>query len=208
VHNDLDGDLVHFFEVLRDRPEEPVEWLEDMPLSRELHQRWVKLYYNGYEPKDPIERAGQFFFLRYAQWGAGYNGPSGFATGKTKNQAKGYANKIGRLEQFANRFDQVVVEHLDWQAMIDQYDGPETVFYCDPPYVDQESAYPISETDHTEFVDVLQDVEGNWLVPYENIPDELEEFEVIEQGHARGINSGKSRSAKRVQERLVVNNTG
>ena len=205
VYNDRDGDLVHFFETLRDQPDELIEWLDDVPLSRELHQRWVDLYYNGYRPSDPIERAGQFFFLRYAQFGAGYSGPNGFATGKTKNQAKGYANKIDRLQKFADRFDRVVIENLDWKDVINKYDGPETVFYCDPPYVDQEAAYPVNDIDHAEFVDVLDETEGNWLVSYEDIPDGLEEYEVIERGHARGINSGKSGSAKRVKERLIVN---
>ena len=98
-----------------------------------------------------------------------------------------------------------MIENLDWKGVIDQYDGPETVFYCDPPYVDQESAYPVSDIDHAEFVDVLSQIEGDWLVSYEDIPDGLEEYEVIERGHARGINSGKSGSAKRVKERLIMN---
>lgn len=45
-----------------------------------------------------------------------------------------------------------------------RYDGPGTVFYCDPPYVEQESAYSVNEIDHGEFVDVLRDLEADWLV--------------------------------------------
>lgn len=51
-----------------------------MPYSRELHERWARYYYDGYRPKDDVPRAGRFFFLRYAQWGAGYSGVNGFAT--------------------------------------------------------------------------------------------------------------------------------
>lgn len=48
-----------------------------------------------------------------------------------------------------------MIEHEHWRDVMERYDGPETVFYCDPPYVDQESAYPVNEIDHAEFVDVL-----------------------------------------------------
>lgn len=204
VYNDRDEDLVQFFEVLRERPDDLVEWLETVPYSRELHQRWVDLYYNGYRPGDPVERAGQFFYLRYAQWGSGYNGPSGFATSKVRSSAQSYANKINKLEQFANRFDQVVLEHEDWQDLLARYDGPETVFYFDPPYVDQESVYPVNDIDHEALVSALHELEGDWLLSYEDLPPGLSEFEVVERDTARGINSGSSGSAKQVQERLVM----
>ncbi len=135
VYNDRDGDLVQFFEVLRERPDELVEWLETVPYSRAVHSEWVEAFYNGYRPSDSVERAGQFFYLRYAQWGGKYASNSGFVTSKVNNQAQGYANKIDRLEEFAARFDDVVLENLEWSEVFEKYDGPETVFYCGPPYV-------------------------------------------------------------------------
>ena len=99
--------------MLRDRPDELVEWLEAVQYSRELDAEWSEVFYNGYRPSDPIERAGQFFYLRYSQWGAAYDAPNGFATSKVSNEAQSYANKIDRLEEFAARFDDVVLENLD-----------------------------------------------------------------------------------------------
>lgn len=69
VYNDADGDLVHFFEVLREQPDELVEWLEAVPYSRHLHNQWATHYFGGYRPVDDVMRAGRFFYLRYAQWG-------------------------------------------------------------------------------------------------------------------------------------------
>ncbi|WP_066415436.1 DNA adenine methylase [Halorubrum aethiopicum] len=77
VYNDRDGDLVQFFEVLRDRSEELIEWLDRTPYSRELHDEWAHKFFHGYRPSDPIERAGQFFYLRYTQWGGKYDGFAG-----------------------------------------------------------------------------------------------------------------------------------
>lgn len=45
-YNDRDGDLVQFFEVLRDRSEELVAWLDRTPYSRELHDEWAHKFFN------------------------------------------------------------------------------------------------------------------------------------------------------------------
>jgi DNA adenine methylase len=205
VYNDRDGDLVQFFEVLRDRPDELVVWLETVPYSREIHAEWVERFYNGYRPSDPVERAGQFFYLRYAQWGAGYVAPNGFATSKVNNQAQGYANKIERLEEFAARFHDVVLENLDWMEAFEKYDGAETVFYCDPPYVGKEGYYPVSEIEHSEFVEALGELEGDWIVSYAELPGGLEDYRVVGRGERNFMGNGKSGSAKRTREHLVMN---
>jgi len=169
VYNDRDGDLVQFFEVLRERPDELVEWLEAVPYSREIHGEWAEAFYNGYRPSDPVERAGQFFYLRYSQWGAGYAGQNGFGTSKVNSQATSYANKIERLEEFAERFDDVVLENLDWSDTFEKYDGEETVFYCDPPYVGKEEYYPVCDIDHAKFVRALGELKGKCLHCYKQM---------------------------------------
>lgn len=46
-------------------------------------------------------------------WGGKYDEPSGFGTSKVSSQALSYANKVGRLDESAERFGDVVVENLD-----------------------------------------------------------------------------------------------
>ena len=205
VYNDRDGDLVQFFEVLRERSDELVEWLEAVPYSREIHSEWSDAFYNGYRPSDPVERAGQFFYLRYTQWGGKYESNSGFATGKKRNNATSYANKIGRLQEFAARFDDVVLENLDWSEVFEKYDGEETVFYCDPPYVGKEEYYPVSEIDHAEFVSALGELEGQWVVSYADLPGGLDDYQVVGRGEKNFMGNGKTGSAKRTREHLVMN---
>jgi DNA adenine methylase len=206
VYNDADGDLVHFFEVLREKPDELVEWLDRAPYAREAHNEWADLFYNGYRPRDDVKRAGQFFHLRYSQWGAGYATKSGFGTSKVSNSAQSYANKRERLDEFANRFDKVVIENLDWEEALAKYDQPETVFYCDPPYVDKEDYYPVCDIDHAAFVRGLKDLDARWLVSYEKLPGGFEDFYVIERGEEpRYMGNGKHGESKRVRERLVMN---
>lgn len=119
--------------VLREHSDKLVKWLEAVPCSREVDAEWSEAFYNGFQPSDPVEWAVQFFYLRYSQWGVAYDASKGFANSKVNNQAQGYANKIERLEEFATRFDDVVLENLYWNEVFEKYEGDETVFYCDPP---------------------------------------------------------------------------
>jgi DNA adenine methylase len=205
VYNDRDEDLVHFFETLREQPGELVEWLSTVPYSRAVHAEWAEQYYQGYRPKDDVARAGQFFYLRYAQWGGGYDSPSGFATSKTSSRALSFSNKIDRLREFAERFDEVVLENLHWRDLVEKYDHERTVFYFDPPYVGAEDYYPASDIDHAEFVDALAGLEADWLCSYQELPEGMEQFHILERGDRNYINNGTSGSTNKVREHLVLN---
>jgi DNA adenine methylase len=205
VYNDRDGDLVHFFEVLRERSEELIEWLQTVPYSREIHSKWAHAFYHGYRPSDDIERAGQFFYLRYSQWGSKYSKPAGFATSKVSSRALSYSNKLDRLQEFAARFDEVVLENLDWSEAFEKYDAAETVFYLDPPYVGKEDYYLIDTIDHEALVDGLGNLEGRWICSYSELPDGLEEYHVIGRDENHFIGNGASGSTTSARERLVMN---
>ena len=108
------------------------------------------------------------------------------------------------MQEFGARFDDVVLENLDWQEVFEKYDGEETVFYCDPPYVGKESYYPVSDIDHSAFVEALRELEAKWIVSYSELPDGLEEFRVVGRGESNFMGNGKSGSAKKTRERLVM----
>lgn len=169
VYNDVDGDLVQFFDTLRELGDELAEWLSRVPYAREKYDEWSGQWYEGWRPEDPVERAGVFWFLRQVSFNGKYYTPGGFAVSTKRNQARTYANQIDRLEAFADRFREVVVEHLDWRECIGQWDSPETVFYADPPYPEKEFRYPNGPGfDHHAFVDELRALEGRWIVSYED----------------------------------------
>ena len=79
------------------------------------------------------------------------------------------------------------------------------MFYCDPSYVGKEDYYPVSEIDHAEFVEALGGLEGDWLVSYAELPDGLDEYRVVGRGERNFMGNGKTGSAKRTREHLVVN---
>jgi DNA adenine methylase len=72
----------------------------------------------------------------------------------------------------------VYIENLNFRECIRRYDGPETLFYCDPPYVGKEKGYPehpFGEQDHRDLAAILHGARGKVVLSYYPHPliDEL-----------------------------------
>jgi DNA adenine methylase len=208
VYNDLDGDLVQFFETARDHHEALIEWLQWTKYSRELYDRYAEDFYAGERPEDPVERAGRFYFLRFTQFSGRYDLKAGFSTRKSHHSpAATYAAKQNELWRVSERFDGVTIEHMGWDDCIDQYDGPRTLWYFDPPYVDAgDSLYSHeSEFDHSEFADALRRIEGDWICSYTDLPPGLDEYHVVLRETWHHMAQGHGSGGKTADERIVMN---
>lgn len=185
VYNDLDGDLVNFFEALRDSGDELRDWLRDTPYAREMWRSWMHQWVeDGWRPNDEVARAGVFFYLRAASFSAQVGTRSGFSISAKRNHAEKYQNRVERLEAFADRIrGQVTIENLDWRDVIEKYDRPETVFYVDPPYPETtRQHYRLDDLDHAALRDELAAADGEWVVSYGDViprPFQRERWETV-----------------------------
>jgi len=171
VLNDVDGNIVHFFDILRDRTEELLEYLELFPFSYAEHERIMADYYDGRFPDDPVERAAEFYFLRYSQFGSKAKRHSGFArdgSSVQKSRAKSYVNSQSQLRSAADRLMDAVIESKDFEWVIDYYDHPDALFYCDPPYRGTEQIYESGDFDHLRLLKVLRGIEGKFVLSYDH----------------------------------------
>jgi DNA adenine methylase len=140
IFNDLDGRVVNFFRVLRDQAKlaELKRRAELTPYSREEFATLCEIP----EPTDDIDRAYWFFVrCRQARGGIGMSDitKNAWATStrtrrKMPEPVSKYLAAIDGLDTVATRFRHVVVEHTDALELIPKYDGPDVLFYCDPPY--------------------------------------------------------------------------
>lgn len=173
VFNDIDGNLVNFLLVARERPQELVKALETLPYSRMLFNRWRKEPL----PDDPFERAVRWFYLLRSSF-SGHLGCSWcHAKRSGRNCPHWYQSAVHLIPQLAERFRLVQIEHLDFRECIEKYDGPETLFYCDPPYIGVEDYYrfPFTEEDHRDLAKLLNNAQGLVALSYYPHPlvDEL-----------------------------------
>lgn len=136
VYNDLDGEVVNFFSVLRDREKSAalIELLHMTPYARAEFDL-------AYEPTDcPIERARRTAIR--AQMGFGSAGATKGTTGFRIDTKRAYATAQHLWERYpetlaavAERLKGVLIEKRPAIEVMQQHDGPETLHYADPPYV-------------------------------------------------------------------------
>lgn len=204
TYNDLDGDLVNFFKVLRENKDELIERIGLTPFSREEFELAIKSQNN--ETAD-VERARHFFIrARQVRTGLAQSASTGrWAHCKLTSRA-GMAGAVSRwlgsvegLSEVAQRLLRVQIEHGSATEIIRRYDSEETLFYCDPPYVHASRGdtkaykYEMSDQEHIELANVLRSVEGKVaLSGYEcDLMDELYFDWYVTNAPVKIINSAK-----------------
>lgn len=171
TYNDLDGEVVNFFRVLRDKQEELVRKISLTPFSFEEYLMAIRR--NNTDLSD-VERA-RLFYIRARQSRTGLAQaatPGRWAHCRLTSRAKmagAVSRWLGAIEDLpliAQRLLRVQIENRPAIEVIKRYDTPETLFYCDPPYPHEcrgdSHAYRYEMTDemHEELAGILHSVEG------------------------------------------------
>lgn len=170
--NDLDGDVVDLFECIRRDPEKLARIVYYTPYSRQEYEK----AYSPDHPADPFDRAARFL-IRCNQ---GY----GFRTNENrvgwKNDVQGreraYAAKHWSelpdvIVQASERLRGVQIEHRPAAEVIDRFNAPDVLIYCDPPYVlssrsggKRQYKHEMTDRDHEELLAVLKVHRGPVLI--------------------------------------------
>ncbi len=171
TYNDIDGEVVNFFRVLRDRQEELIRSIGLTPFSRE------ELRIAAEEPTDDLselERARRFFVCaRQVRTGLAQTASAGrWAHCKLTSRA-GMAGAVSRwlgsvegLSEIVQRLLRVQIENAPAIEVIQRYDSEETLFYCDPPYPHASRGdchaygYEMTDNDHRKLAEVLINAKG------------------------------------------------
>ena len=173
TYNDIDGDVVNFFRVLRDRHEELIRAIALTPFSREEYHRAI---YGSTSGISDVERARRFYIkARQTRTGLAQTASLGrWANCKDTSRA-GMSGVVSRwlggvdaLDEIAQRLIRVQIENRPAVDVIRLYDSPKTLFYCDPPYMGTEKYYQaaFSTADHERLARVLHNIRGRFLLSY------------------------------------------
>lgn len=211
VYNDLDGEIVGLFRVLRDvsAAERLIQQLRLTPYSRDE--------FNGaYTPcDDPVEQARRTIIKSYMGFesaavtakgptlpGAGFKACTGFRANSDHSgttPAHDWANYPPRLVEAIVRLQGVVIENRAALECMAQHDNAEALHYVDPPYVHSTRKqkqrrtpcsyrHEMSDEQHREMCEFLKTVKGMVVLSgYPNgIYDELGWQCVTRAAHADG----------------------
>jgi len=186
TYNDLDRDLVTFFRVLRDDKDELIQAIGLTPFSREELQVACSPVTDSVSD---LERARRFFVrARQVRTGLAQTASSGRWAHCVLTSRAGMAGAVSRwlgsvedLSEIAQRLLRVQIENAPALEVIKRYDSPQTLFYCDPPYVHEtggdSQAYGHEMTDegHRALAATLNNVQGRVALSGSRCPlyDEL-----------------------------------
>ncbi|GIK63850.1 MAG: DNA methyltransferase [Chloroflexota bacterium] len=167
VINDLNSDVVNFFDVLRDRTGELARAIELTPFSREMQLR-------AYEKaEDNLERVLRLYIRVWQSYGPSegvYNTGWRYQIDNSRGGSKivDEWSRLDNLYAVAARLKNVMIEHDDALNVIPRFDSSTTLFYVDPPYPHETRgrwsgiAYvgEMSNDDHRKLAEVLRGVKG------------------------------------------------
>lgn len=186
VLNDINQDVINFFDVLRGDTEKLIRAILLTPYARAELKR-------SQEPADdPLERARRFYIRAWQSFGSG--------TGTTKS-ATGWRYQIGRgdsgranavdswndtehLWMVAERLKLVQIECDDASKVIQRFDGTDTLFYLDYPYLHSTRyvnakykgySHEMTDDDHRRYAELVRQLKGMVIVSgyHSELYDEL-----------------------------------
>lgn len=172
VYNDLDDEVVAFFRVLRD-PVQGARLVELLRLTPYARQELAA----AYEPsEDPVEEARRLVvrsFMGFGSDGVTRTHHTGFRSSSRRSTrstpAIDWTNLADAYPALTKRLQGVVIECRSAFDLIPQHDGPDVLFYVDPPYVTGTRTrvckgrgyrHELIDDDHVRLIELLRGVEG------------------------------------------------
>lgn len=205
VYNDLDARVANVFRVLRDpekraRLKKAVYWT---PFSREEYEK------SKIAADDPVEDARRMITRAFqGHIGAGAPGSNSGFRSHTRRRGTDHAGTWmswpEQVEKFGSRLRGVVIENREAFRILEDQDSEETLFYCDPPYVQSEREagdmyeHEMSEADHRGLAAALRDLDGKVLLSGYDSPlyeDLYRDWQTVRRtANANGQSGGQERT--------------
>lgn len=160
VYNDVDGDLVNLFEVVRNRFSEFMEKAQWLLYSRELNEKFEDL-----NVADDVERAIRTWYVYKTSFNGQFG--AGWSFARERNRAKEFFRVLNyTLKKVHERLQNVYIDRLDFRKCIKNWDSTETFFFMDPPYRNtvQANAYAFSDADYEDLAKICHEIQGKFMI--------------------------------------------
>ena len=213
VINDIHQELVIFFRVVKEKPDDLVQSFEWSLVSRYEFDRLANL---DATTLTDLERAHRFYYLIMAGWG----GESDYPRFQTSKSDGGHGNRLigaikrlhERVKPVHERLKTVIIENLDWRECINRYDSEKTFFYVDPPYPGNGVNYKYNIKDwatHHELAATLSQSKAKWIVSSYDSPEVrnmYQGYNIIEVQTYSGMKDKRDGNSRVINKEVLVMN--
>lgn len=168
VYNDLDGEVVNLFRVLRDwETADELAW--QIALTPFARDEFVQSYLVA---SGPVEQARRTLVRSFMGFGSNsHNRETGFRSNTSRSYttpAHDWQHFPAQVPAIVERLRGVVIENRPAAEVIRQHDSPETLHYVDPPYVHETRGqnmgenyrHEMTDDQHRELATLLHSVRG------------------------------------------------
>ncbi len=170
VYNDLDGEIVNLFRVLRD-PAQARELERLLRLTPFARAEFEAAYLSDGDPIEQARRTLIKSFMGFSSNGIHERYGTGFRANTTrpwKTPAGDWAGYPDLVASFTRRLQGVVIENRPALDVIRRHDNAQALHYVDPPYPHETRQRPdahryaleLTADDHRELASVLREAHG------------------------------------------------
>lgn len=162
--NDIDGEIVNFFRVMREMPERLADMIDNTPYSRAVYDDACRR-----RGRSCLERAYLFCIRDRMGWGSKTNTKTGFKVdiaGREAAYALGNWNATPELlREYARRLKAVQIENISALDLIGRFNRQEVLIYADPPYLlgtrsGKLYRHEMTDADHGALLEALKSHKG------------------------------------------------
>lgn len=204
VLNDINGELVNLYRVVKCHLEEFIRQFKHALVSRQV---WDWMNITPPETLTDIQRAARFFYLQKLGFGGKVEGRT-FGTSTTGGVRLNLLRLEEDLSQAHLRLSSTAIEHLPWAECVRRYDRPHTLFYCDPPYWGTEGyGVDFGIDNYLHLAELARTIKGRMIVSVNDIPEMRRTFKGLPMERLSITYSvGGSGRAKDRSGELVIRN--
>ncbi|MDD3172037.1 MAG: DNA adenine methylase [Bacilli bacterium] len=206
--NDVNGELINFFEVLRTKKDEFISQFEFALKSRELYLHFRQNM--DLDKLTDVERAFRFYYIIQNAFGGMYRmnkkGQCNAAfVSSPRKEAQGSFWDLEKINMAHERLKETIIENRDYKDLIKIYDKENTFFFFDPPYDTDLKYNGITIFDYDELLNTCKNLKGKFLLTLNGeMRDKFNEFNIVEHKVAHTINGWQGEDNNR-SEIIVLN---
>ena len=173
VINDINGELINLYRVVKHHLEELYKQFKWALTSR---QNWDWLQVTPTETLTDVQRAARFLYLQKLAFGGKVDSQS-FGTATTSRPRFNIFTLEQDLAEAHFRLASTTVENLPWDRIVEKYDRPHTLFYCDPPYWQTEGyGVDFGWEQYERLAELSRAIQGTMIISINDHPDVRELF--------------------------------
>lgn len=201
IINDINSDLIKLHRIIKSRPISLQIELNNMLRSREIFEL---IKNKAIKPRNNVQKAAFYYYLISLSFGAKMDN---FAMSKNLRSPK---NIYKSFEIYSKRLKMALIENLSYEKFIKEYDGKDTLFYLDPPYIGTENYYKMPRAfdlkNHKNLAFILKGVRTKFILSYNDCPvvrELYKDFNIkeVSTNYSLNINSIN----KKAKELIIMN---